>query len=150
MTTLSSAKTLLVADTTAVTGLVALATGGIYTIDDLGRLGLNRTNSVCAAAFGSNVIKPCLMLKIRSDTVVDGLGDDVTQRAAHREVLELWFYDDNGFTTIDAMRGRAFACLHGKQVGNATCHWQFDSQQFTDSNLDAMGRRMDFAVYGLK
>lgn len=142
--TLAAAKVILEADST----LLATATGGVWDATELGRMGLNRTNA--PAAFTSGVIKPCIVLKLRSSVPIDGIADDEAKVVAQREMLEAWFYQDSGFAAINTMRDRVFADLQGEQLGGFVCRWAFDSAQLHDIELDANVMRVDYAVHSLK
>ena len=94
MSALSAAKTILEADAT----LLATATGGVWDFDETGRLGLSRT--LTGGAFDSNgILKPCLLLKLRSSTPDSILADDATKYVSVREMLEVWFYQDTGYSS---------------------------------------------------
>lgn len=140
MSMLSLIKTRLEADAT----LLASATGGIYDFDETGRMGINRTNT--PAAFDSNgIIKPCVLLRLRS-SVPDGyLADDPTQYRSLRENIECWFYQDSGYTTIETMRNRVYALLHARPVtGAMQLYWTGDVRGERDTDIDASVERSDF------
>lgn len=140
MSVLSLIKTRLEADAT----LLATATGGVYDFDETGRMGINRTNT--AAAFDSNgIIKPCVLLKLRS-SVPDGyLADDPTQYRSMRYNIEVWLYQDSGYTTIETMRSRIYALLHARPVtGAIQLYWTGDVRNERDTSLDASVERSDF------
>lgn len=144
---LAAAKTLLAADGT----LTGYATGGIYNLTELGRLGLNRKNALAATAFDSNGnIKPCIVLKLRTSVAIEGLGDDANQIVAQREMIEVWLYEFAGYSSINLMRGRVFVDLQGKQLGGFACRWAFDGPQTQDLDVDANVMRVDYAVHSLK
>lgn len=145
-TTLASAKTLLEADAT----LLALATGGIWDWDETGRMGINRSNSATSAAFTSGIIKPCLLLKLRTSTPFGGIADDPGQIVTARDMLEVWAYQDNGYSTIKSMLARVFVLLQGKQVGGFVCRWALDVQPGRDVDMDASVERSDYAVIAFK
>ena len=143
MSILSSAKALLEADAT----LLAAATGGVFDYDETGRMGINRTAN--AAAFDSAlVIKPCVLLKLRSSTPDYILADDANQYTSLREMLECWFYQANGFSSIETMRNRVYALLHTKQFGGAfQCLWAGDVRfPVRDTDLDSFVERSDYTV----
>lgn len=148
MSSLDAVKTILAADST----LLTIATGGVFVPDDLGRMGLNPSNPQAANAFDSDGhIKPCIVLKIGSATPMDGLSDDGLQRVAQRERMECWFYEDNGYANIDAMRTRVFVDLQGIRLSNGgKCRWAFDTQPSHDIDLDACMQRADYAVTGMR
>ena len=142
MTTLSAAKALLEADAT----LLALATGGVWDWNETGRMGINRTNT--AAAFTSTgIIKPCILLKLRSSVPFGDIADDSAQVISLREMLEIWLYADNTFTAIESMRARVFTLLHGKQLtGTFVCRWAQDVYAQRDVEMDAFVERSDYAI----
>lgn len=144
--TLSSAKTILEADAT----LVALATGGIWDWDETGRMGINRTNSATSAAYTSGIIKPCLLLKLRSSVPFGGIADDPAQLVSARDMLEVWAYSDNGYSTIKSMLDRVYTLLQGKQLGGFVCRWALDVQPPRDIEMDANVERSDYAVVYLR
>lgn len=143
MSLIDDAQTLLLADAE----LVALATGGIVTTDDVGRLGLNRT-SYPAAFDAKGRIKPTVLLKLR-DAVADyEAADDVLQEVSARQVLECWLYQDTGFETIDAMAVRIYAVLHAIQLpGTWAVQWAGEYRiPIRDTDLDANMQRSDYRI----
>lgn len=142
MSALSSIKARLEADAT----LLATATGGIYDLTETGRLGVNRTNT--PAAFDSaGVIKPCLLLRLRSATPDGVLQDDSGQYQSVREAIEVYFYEDSGYTTIETMRSRCYALLHATQVTGAfAIRWAGDIRSSIDFDLNASVERSDYTV----
>lgn len=133
MATLDNAKTILEADST----LLATATGGIWSFDETGRMGINRTAN--AAAFTSaGIIKPCVLLKLRSSIPDYVLADDANQYVSLSDHIEAWFYSDNSYTAIETMKLRVFALLHTKQLGAFQCLWDGDVRPgIRDTDLDA-------------
>lgn len=145
-TTLASAKTLLEADGT----LTALATGGIYDWDETGRMGINRSNSATSAAFTSGIIKPCLLLKLRTSVPFGGIADDPGQIVTARDMLEVWAYQDNAYSTIKSMLARVYVLLQGKQVGGFVCRWAMSVEPPRDIEMDANLQRDDYSVITFK
>lgn len=143
MTVVGAAKTILEADTAT---LVAAATGGIFDLDEAGRLGLNRTTTP-GIVDSNGILKPCVLLKSRS-AVSDGiLADDADQSHSLIEMLEVWFYEDDGYTVIDAMRDRVYTLLHAVQLTSTfICYWSGDIKQQRDEALDASMERSEFMV----
>lgn len=144
--TLANAKTLLEADAT----LLALATGGIWDWDETGRMGINRSNATTAAAFTSGIIKPCLLLKLRSSVPFGEIADDPAQLVSARDMLEVWAYQDGGYSTIKSMLARVYTLLQGKQLGGFACRWAMDIQPTRDIEMDANVERADYAVVYLR
>lgn len=142
MTVLSTIKGVLEADAP----LLTAATGGVYDFDETGRSGINRATT--PGAFDSNeLVKPCVLVKAR-DTVADNaLRDDPSQYASVRTVIEVWFYDDEGYSSIETMRDRVYALLAGKQFsGTFKVTWMQDIRQGRDEDLDASMERSDYDV----
>lgn len=144
--TLSSAKTILEADAT----LLALATGGVWDWNETGRMGINRSNSATSAAFTAGIIKPCLMLKLRSSVAFGDIADDVERVTGARDMLEVWAYQDSGYSTIQSMLARVYTLLQGKQLGGFVCRWAQDIQPLRDIEMDANVERADYAVVWLR
>ena len=143
MSALSAAKTILEADA----ALLATATGGVWDFDETGRLGLSRT--LTGGAFdGNGILKPCVLLKLRSSTPDSILADDATKYVSVRELLEVWFYQDTGYTSIETMRNRVYALLHSVQLsGTFQCRWRGDVRGQRDTDIDASVERSDYIVY---
>lgn len=144
---LAAIKALLAADST----LTATATGGVYVPHDLGRMGLDVSNPQAASAFNSDgTIKPCVVLKFRTNAPVEGMSDDPLQVVAQRQMLECWLYEDNGYSNIGTMMARIFVDLHGKRTGDTLCRWVFEMSPSHDIDLDACMQRMDFACWSIR
>jgi hypothetical protein len=143
MSSLSAAKAILEADGT----LLATATGGIWDFDETGRLGLSRT--LTGAAFDSNeVIKPCVLLKLRTSQPDYILADDANQYVSVKEIIECWFYEDTGYSNIETMRDRVYVLLHTKQLtGTFQVLWAGHFRPAVrDDELDANVERSDYQV----
>lgn len=140
MSVLSAAKAILEADAT----LLATATGGIWDFDETGRLGINRTTT--PAAFDANeIIQPCVLLKLRSSEPDQALVDEGARYQSVNEILEVWFYEDTGYSNIETMRDRVWALLHAVQLsGTFMCLWAGDVRQARDTDLDASVERSVF------
>lgn len=141
--TLANAKAILEADSA---NLVLLATGGIYDWDETGRMGINRNNAATSAAFGTTTIKPCLLLKLRTSVPFGGVADDSLKVVSAREMLEVWAYQDNGYSTCKAMLDRVYTLLQGQPLGGYVCRWALSIQPTRDMEMDANVERSDFAV----
>lgn len=142
MTVVSAAKALLEADAT----LVAAATGGIYDLEETKRLGVNRT-TVPGAYDSDGIIKPCVLVKSRSAIPDGALADDGNQYVSLRQILEVWFYQDSGYSTIETMRNRVYLLLQAKQLdGTFMCYWNGDLTNQRDEEMDASVERSEFVV----
>lgn len=144
--TVSAAKAVLEADIT----LSTVATGGIYDLDEAGPNGISRT--ITPSAFDDNeVIKPCVLVKLRSATPDGELEDEAEQYVSVREVLEVWFYEDSGYSNINTMRDRVYTLLHATQLlGTFKVLWAGDTRNQRDTELDANVERSEYAVYTYK
>lgn len=144
MSIVSAIKAILEADAT----LSAAATGGIFDWDETGRLGISLTET--PTAFDANgIIKPTIMVKIRSSIPDYDLADDDGQYVSLRHNVECWFYQDTGYTTIETMRNRVYALLHTKRVageGVFKMLWQGDIRGNRDTEIDANVERSDYQV----
>lgn len=145
MTNLTTLKGILEADAT----LLGYATGGIYDWDETGRMGINRTNT--PNAFSESVIRPCVLLKLRTSLPFGEIADDPEQTLSMRDMIEILFYQDSGFSTIETMKSRAWTLLHGKRpTGTAACRHAGDYYPPRDMETDANLVRSDYAVYWIR
>ena len=140
MSTQNAVKTILKADAT----LLAAATGGIWDFDETGHKGINRT--VTPTAFdAAGTIKPCILIRLRSETPAGGLNDDPAQYVSTRQIVELWLYQYGGYSTIETMRTRCYSLLHGQQLaGTFVVTWAGDVRGQRDLELDASVERSDY------
>ena len=146
--TLANAKTILEADTG---NLVLLATGGIWDWDETGRMGINRSNTLTAAAWTSGIIKPCLLLKLASSVPFGDIADDPNKLVSVREMLEVWAYQDAGYATIKSMLDRAYTLLQGEKLGGFACRFAQKVQPpGRDIEMDACVEYDRYAVITLK
>ena len=144
MSALSAAKAILEADAT----LLTTATGGIWDFDETKRLGLNRTTQ--PTAFDSNgIIKPCVLLKLRSSVPDYILADDSNQYVSAQEILECWFYESSGYANIETMRDRVYVLFHTVQLsGTFQVLWAGHFRPgIRDDDLDASVERTDYQVF---
>lgn len=146
----ANGKALLLADTVPVTGLVAIATGGIWDWDATGRLGINRSNAATTTAYSGGIIKPCLLLKMRTDLPFGAVADDAEQVTGARAMLEVWAYQDNGYATIKSMLNKVYSLWQGKRLGGYVCRWAGDFELPHDTDMDANVTRADYAVTYLR
>lgn len=107
-------KALLSADAT----LTGILTGGIYTRHELGKQGLKADNSLASSAYalddGFKVLQPCVVIRLRSDVPDGNRFDAQSQTVSSSGTLELYFYDESAFETIETARDRAYRLLHAK------------------------------------
>lgn len=150
--TATEIKAVLVADA-GVGGVNTLLTGGIYTFDDTGRLGIGRLSTAAAFDSTSGLLKPCCVVKARDENPDQGVVDPAN--VSYRQVFELWFYDDGASTTatITAAISRAFTLLNEQMIGTDKNVLLWAGNFFVgqrDKSLDyAHVRRSDYAVRAL-
>lgn len=125
-------------------GVATLLTGGVYTWEETGRLGVNRDKMPTAFNSTTGLLKPCCIVKVRSETPDNGIQDDATQDISYRAVVELWFYNDGDatLTTLTSARDRALVVLHGKMIGST----KYIPRWIGNPVRDARDAELDYAV----
>lgn len=103
--------------------LMATLTGGAYAYGDLGREGMTR-ESVPGAYDANGYLKPCGVVKMRPLVPDFEVYDGISQDASARQVIEIWLYQDTGFTSIDAALARLYVLFQGYKFSDAfPCEW---------------------------
>ncbi len=152
MTFASAFKSVMTSDAGA-GGANTLLTGGIYTFDETGRLGVNRDSTPSAFDGASGLLKPCCVVKDRAQIPDGGVNDDGTQATSYAQIVELWFYNDGdaGYTVIEQAVDRVYTLFHGKKVSFAQVHWAGNVNDQRDRDLDyAALSRSDFEVRAIQ
>lgn len=110
----SQFETVMEADAT----LMAILTGGVWTKEVTGVEGIARETA--AAAFdGSGYLRPTALIRQR-DTVPDNaVRDPMAQKVSTSVVVEIYLYEDRGYTSIDAAMSRLFTLLEGYQFNDS-------------------------------
>lgn len=146
-------RTILAADT-GTGGVATLLTGGIYTYEQTGRLGINRNGTPSAFSTTTGLLKPCAVIKPRAkvpDGEIVSLG---SQLASYRQVVEVWLYNDGdvGYTVIDQAVARVYKLLHAKRAGNRPVRWQntIERPPRDDTLNYACVARVDFLVIAIQ
>lgn len=102
--------------------LVAILSGGIYQAGALGRAGLTRQISGIVDSDG--FLKPCCLIKQRGLVPDYDVYDSMAQMTGTKQVVELWLYQDLGFTAIDAALSRLYVLFQGVALSDAfPCEW---------------------------
>lgn len=103
--------------------LMAILTGGVYTAGALGVLGINRTDT--PAAFDSNgYLRPCALVRERPLVPDLQVNDFLEQVASATQVVEIYIYQDTGYTSIDTALDRLFTLFFGHQFnGTFPLEW---------------------------
>lgn len=136
----SAIKTVLEADAT----LLALATGGIYSFDETGSQGINRT--LTPAAFDSNgLVKPCIMVSARDANPGYNVPDEGNQSMDVRQVVECYLFQFGGYSTIESMKNRIYTLLQNQRLtGGYRVDWAGDRRLGRDLDLDAFVEKQDW------
>lgn len=89
--------------------IMALLTGGVYAAKEI-----SRSDEVTAAAFDANgELQPCVLVKLPGEETqepADILG---------AQALDLYFYERNSYTAIDAALPLVRAILHKQKIGTS-------------------------------
>lgn len=132
--------------------LVGLATGGIYTYEDLKRLGLNQAR-LPAAFDTSGRLNPLIIVKARDANRITGVVSNAAQTASYMQIVEIWFYDDgdSGYDITENMRNRAFDLLHGQRLDNRKLHWLREEVRERDFEQDnACYEMVEYETFSVK
>lgn len=124
--------------------LLALATGGVWSFDQTGEKGINRT--LTPSAFDSaGILKPCILVSQRNANPDPSIQDDTGQVMATRQVCELYFFQDGGYSSIETMKSRCYALLHAQRLtGMIRTEWAGDIRLGRDLDLNAFVERVDY------
>lgn len=124
--------------------LLALATGGVWSFDQTGAKGINRT--LTPAAFDAyGAIKPCVLVSARAANPGYNVQDDNGQIVDVRQIVETYLFEANGYSVTDSMASRCFALLQAKRfTGIARCEWAGSIRLGRDEDLGANVVRHDW------
>ncbi len=143
----SDIATLLSADA----ALDAILTGGVYAAGTAGRLGITRETT--PGAFSGGYLLPCALIRQRGRVPDGAVRDGAAQTTSTAQVVEIYLYQDTGFTSIDAAAARIYALLEGVAVGTngfpAELVNIIDRERDQGALLGNSMARMDFVIYSL-
>jgi hypothetical protein len=130
------------------TALMATLSGGVFTKGEVGREGITRLSA--PAAFASGFLIPCALVKQRG-LVPDGqIRDEETQLISGTQVIEIYVYEDSGYTSIEAAISRLVKLFLGHQFSDSfSVEWinLIDREREAGSALlGASLARIDFLV----
>lgn len=132
----------MIADTT----LMAALTGGVYTVDTIGRDGISRDTA--PGAFGTDgYLKPCALVRQRG-LVADSQVVDQSI-ASGQQVIEIYLYQDNGYSSIDTALARLFVLFNQHQFTNTfPAEWinTLDREQDSGSLKGASLARQEWLI----
>lgn len=107
-------KTRMEADAT----LMAILTGGVYTKAETGREGITR-DTTPDAFDGDGYLLPCALVRQRGLTPDGVLLDEMAVQASTAQVVEIYLYEDSGYSNIDAALARLFVLFFGHQFSDS-------------------------------
>ena len=133
-------------------GVATMLTGGIYTYEQTGRLGINRNST--PDAFDSVGLKPCAVIKSRAKMPDGQITDLHLQWQSARQVVEIWIYQDGdvGYSVIDQAVARIYTLLQARRVNGKPVRWQqtLDRPPRDESLNMACFSRIDFQVLAIQ
>lgn len=136
---------------TADATLMAILTGGVFKTETVGVEGISRETT--PAAFSSGYLLPCALVRQRA-IVPDGIvEDDMEQDTSVRQVVELWLYEDRGYTSIDAAASRLFTLFQGWQFSDAfpvKLINQIERMRDMGALNNASLARLDFEIFSVR
>lgn len=92
--------------------LMAILTGGVFKSGTVGDDGITR--AVASSAFDSDgYLKPCCLVKQRGNVPDGQVEDEIAQIDSAIQIVELWFYQDSGYTAIDLAMARTRVLFRG-------------------------------------
>lgn len=130
------------------TTLMAILTGGVHVSGTVGPLGITRETT--PSAFDANGwLKPCALVKQAGNIPTFDVQDHDSQLVSARQRVEIWLYQDRGYTAIDAAYALIYALFQGKPVGDtfeAVLVNDIDRQRDMGALAGASMRRLDFQL----
>jgi hypothetical protein len=131
--------------------LTAILLGGIYQASQLGEDGITRKET--PTAFDADGwLLPCALIVERSRVPSNEIMDYEDQEYSTNQVVEVWLYQDAGFTAIDAAIARLLTLFLGRRLGGS---WELYPSNIIDRQRDQgalKGRslgKMDWAVHSV-
>lgn len=128
--------------------LMDILTGGVFTSGAVGLDGITR-ETVAAAFDASGWLKPCALVKQRGNVPTFDVVDYDAQVTSARQIVEIWLYEDKGYTNIDAAAARLYTLFQGHVLDDTfeiRLAFDLDRQRDTGALAGASLRRLDFQV----
>ncbi len=143
----SDIATLLSADAT----LDAILLGGVYASGTVGPLGITRETT--PGAFSGGWLLPAALVRQRGRVPDGAVRDGLAQDVSTAQVVEIYLYEDSGYSSIDAAAARIYALLEGVAVGSGTFPAELVNMLDRERDTGALAghslARMDFVIYSL-
>ena len=97
--------------------LLAILTGGVFVAGVLGPEGI--TCETAPAAFSSGFLLPCALVKQRARVTTGEIVIYDARVESARQMVEIWLFQDRGYTAIDAAAARIRTLLFGVQLSGS-------------------------------
>ena len=97
--------------------LLVVLSGGLYKAEDVGVEGISRETT--PAAFTSGFLKPCALIRQRGESVTNDAVEFDELLISTNQVVEVWLYEDRGYTNLDAARVLIMGLLNGAILTNS-------------------------------
>jgi hypothetical protein len=137
----------MLADTT----LMQTLTGGVFTSGTVGINGITR--DVAPTAFDANgYLEPCALVRQRGNVPDGNVRDGMAQTTSAIQVVEIYVYEDTGYTNIDAALARMYVLFEGYAFSDSfpvELSNVIDRQRDTGALNGASLARQDWAVYSV-
>lgn len=98
--------------------LMDILLGGVHQTGEVGLEGISRATT--PAAFDANgFLLPSALVKQRGKVPTGAIVDYNEQISSARQIVEVWLYEDRGYTNIDAAAARLYALLQGHMFSDS-------------------------------
>ena len=128
--------------------LMAVLTGGVHQMDEVGEISRQNTPGVFDA---NGELKPCALIGEGTEVPRgpydhDGVGTSVGS------AVTVYFYEREGYASIENAMGKVFTLLARKKVGNGTWRVEYESsiRNQADQALQSSLGLMRFVVVRLR
>lgn len=129
--------------------LYQLMTGGMYTWDETGRLGINYTT--VPQAFNRSRLMPCLAVKIRGLLPTKDIRDEDEQIMSYIRNGQIFIYQEGGTDAIEEATQLVYNMLHDREpIDGVRCMFGpiLDGRQEESLNGASM-TIINFSLFGL-
>lgn len=131
--------------------LVAILTGGIYKSGTVGLEGITRDTT--PLAFSNGYLLPSALVKQRGNVADNQVRDGIAQHTSTIQVVEIYLYQDTGYTSIDSAKARLYVLFEGHQFNDSLpveSVNELDRERDDGALAGASLERIDFAVYSVR
>lgn len=130
--------------------LVALLTGGLYCLEDVGQEGITFSNT--PSAWDGPNLKPCLVVKGRDTMPTREIVDEVEQVMSYRRIIQIFIYAELGEDTLEQAAQLVYNNLQNKSpfTGAVMILFGGDAGRQAEELAGANFVRQDYMLYGLK